>query len=93
MILVVASALQQSDRPENYFAWSYGLEAGCLFHTYLPSPLLLLLRRYEFNDSHVGPADPERSVSGTAYVLFYKRRSGSLKWGGIVPSSEPMPDE
>jgi hypothetical protein len=32
------------------------------------------LCRYEFNDSHVSPADPERCVNGSAYVLFYKRR-------------------
>jgi hypothetical protein len=30
---------------------------------------------YYFNDSFVNPADPQNAISGTAYLLFYKRRS------------------
>lgn len=30
--------------------------------------------RYDFNDSSVSSTTPERAVTGTAYVLFYKRR-------------------
>jgi len=40
---------------------------------------------YEFNDSSVSEVHEDRIVSSQAYVLFYKRRSGSSKWGGITP--------
>eukprot|EP01035_Chromulina_nebulosa_P017964 gene17964-23594_t len=40
---------------------------------------------YEFNDSSVSEVSEDRIVSSLAYVLFYKRRSGSSKWGGITP--------
>lgn len=36
--------------------------------------LVFLLTRYDFNDSNVSSTTPERAVTGTAYVLFYKRR-------------------
>lgn len=48
---------------------------------------------YSFNDSHVSRVDASSAVDSSAYVLFYKRRHGSLKWSGVVPSSEPMSDE
>ena len=36
--------------------------------------LKIITGRYNFNDSHVSPADPKDAVDGSAYVLFYKRR-------------------
>lgn len=39
---------------------------------------------YAFNDSNVSPTTAERSVSPQAYVLFYGRKVGSLKWGGLT---------
>lgn len=30
--------------------------------------------RYDFNDSMVSSTTPEKAVTGSAYVLFYKRR-------------------
>lgn len=49
---------------------------------------------YDFNDSSVTPTTAEKSVSPQAYVLFYKRKKGSLRWGGLSilslpPSSSP----
>ena len=44
---------------------------------YISSYLFLFLfitTRYDFNDSHVSSTSPERAISNTAYVLFYKRR-------------------
>ena len=38
---------------------------------------------YSFNDSSVQEiASPEEAISSKAYVLFYRRRQGSLKWAG-----------
>jgi ubiquitin carboxyl-terminal hydrolase 4/11 len=48
---------------------------------------------YNYNDSSVSETTPESAVSGQAYVLFYKRRTGSLKWGGIVPFDRPPEEE
>ncbi|KAJ1440576.1 hypothetical protein B484DRAFT_144754 [Ochromonadaceae sp. CCMP2298] len=48
---------------------------------------------YNFNDSAVTAANPQAAVAGTAYVLFYKRRSAPVLWGGIAPPVEAMPDE
>lgn len=45
------------------------LNARCLTVVFLFLP-----HRYDFNDSNVSPTTPERAVSPSAYVLFYKRR-------------------
>jgi len=39
---------------------------------------------YNFNDSSVHLTDSKSSITGRAYVLFYKRRQGSLKWAGMT---------
>jgi ubiquitin carboxyl-terminal hydrolase 8 len=38
---------------------------------------------YRFNDSHVGASTGEASVTGRAYLLFYQRKKGSSRWGGM----------
>ena len=38
---------------------------------------------YRYNDSHVGSTSGDASVTGGAYLLFYQRRKGSLKWAGM----------
>jgi len=45
---------------------------------------------YSFNDSHVSECSPLSAISSEAYVLFYKRRHGPLKWGGLIPSLSPL---
>lgn len=40
---------------------------------------------YYFDDSSVTPADPEQTISGAAYLLFYKKRS-SKPLGHLSPS-------
>jgi uncharacterized UBP type Zn finger protein len=39
---------------------------------------------YRYNDSHVGSSSGEASVTGGAYLLFYKRAKGSsaMGWNG-----------
>eukprot|EP00546_Thalassionema_frauenfeldii_P005026 CAMPEP_0178910418 /NCGR_PEP_ID=MMETSP0786-20121207/9088_1 /TAXON_ID=186022 /ORGANISM="Thalassionema frauenfeldii, Strain CCMP 1798" /LENGTH=943 /DNA_ID=CAMNT_0020582671 /DNA_START=199 /DNA_END=3026 /DNA_ORIENTATION=- len=39
---------------------------------------------YRYNDSHVGSSSGEASVTGGAYLLFYKRAKGSSKWAGLA---------
>ena len=36
-----------------------------------------------FRSSHVGSTSGDASVTGGAYLLFYQRRKGSLKWAGM----------
>eukprot|EP01039_Chlorochromonas_danica_P006999 gene6999-7742_t len=48
---------------------------------------------YYFNDSSVSETEPSSAVNGTAYVLFYRRRGAAMKWGGLLPSAEPLPDD
>mmetsp|Transcript_30782 Transcript_30782/g.45536 ORF Transcript_30782/g.45536 Transcript_30782/m.45536 type:complete len:1052 (+) Transcript_30782:47-3202(+) len=38
---------------------------------------------YRYNDSHVGTSSGEASVTGGAYLLFYKRAKGSSRWAGM----------
>jgi hypothetical protein len=38
---------------------------------------------YRYNDSHVGTSSGEASVTGGAYLLFYKRIKGSCRWAGM----------
>lgn len=49
---------------------------------------------YAFNDSFCSPIDPARVeetvVTPRAYVLFYRRRQGSLRWGGAQPPAVPL---
>jgi hypothetical protein len=45
---------------------------------------------YSFNDSHVSECSDESAISSEAYVLFYKRRHGSLRWGGLKPAAKPL---
>jgi hypothetical protein len=47
-----------------------------------------IARRYSLNDSSVSESSGDRAVTDTAYVLFYRRRTGSLRWAGIVPLPE-----
>jgi ubiquitin C-terminal hydrolase len=50
---------------------------------------------YSFNDSFVSETSPENAVTDLAYLLFYKRNSGSYRWGGLEPLSktDQLPDE
>jgi len=38
---------------------------------------------YWYNDSHVGNSTGEASINGGAYVLFYSRTKGQLRWAGL----------
>ncbi|KAG5180132.1 hypothetical protein JKP88DRAFT_270259 [Tribonema minus] len=38
---------------------------------------------YGFNDGHVFETATQQAVSPQAYVLFYARRKGALRWGGM----------
>jgi len=38
---------------------------------------------YRYNDSHVGSTSGEAAVTGGAYLLFYQRVKGSLRWAGM----------
>lgn len=38
---------------------------------------------YRCNDSHIGRTAGEASITGGAYLLFYKRAKGASKWGGL----------
>ena len=38
---------------------------------------------YRYNDSHVGTTSGDAAVTGGAYLLFYRRVNGSLRWGGL----------
>ena len=55
--------------------------------------LSVVMSRYSFNDSYVSESSAETAVSDLAYVLFYKRKQGELKWAGIVPLEEGLPDD
>jgi len=49
---------------------------------------------YNFNDSYVSETTAESAVSEQSYVLFYKRKTGDLKWAGLVPLEDPgLPDD
>ncbi|CAM9316641.1 unnamed protein product [Heterosigma akashiwo] len=39
---------------------------------------------YSFNDSSVHATEARAAVTARAYVLFYKRRRGSLRWAGAT---------
>ena len=38
---------------------------------------------YRYNDSQVGTTSGDAAVTGGAYLLFYKRSRGSLRWAGM----------
>lgn len=38
---------------------------------------------YRCNDSHIGRTSGEAAVTGGAYLLFYKRKKGMSRWGGL----------
>lgn len=38
---------------------------------------------YRYNDSHVGTTSGDAAVTGGAYLLFYRRANGALRWGGM----------
>jgi len=38
---------------------------------------------YRYNDSQVGSTSGDAAVTGGAYLLFYQRAKGSLKWAGM----------
>lgn len=38
---------------------------------------------YRYNDSHVGSTSGDAAVTGGAYLLFYQREKGSLRWAGM----------
>lgn len=48
---------------------------------------------YNFNDAYVSEASPESVVSSEAYVLFYRRQTGALRWSGVRPLEEGLPDD
>ena len=59
-----------------------------------PHSTISLSLRYNFNDSWVTETSPELAVNEQAYVLFYQRRTGALRWAGIEPlEGQGLPDE
>ena len=38
---------------------------------------------YRYNDSNVGSTSGDAAVTGGAYLLFYQRAKGSLRWAGM----------
>ena len=50
---------------------------------------------YKLNDGFVSKSDSSKVCTDLAYVLFYRRRMGSLKWGGVqpLPEEEQLSDE
>ena len=38
---------------------------------------------YRYNDSHVGSTSGDAAVTGGAYLLFYRREKGTLRWAGM----------
>ena len=48
---------------------------------------------YDFNDANVGPTSPESCLTERAYVLFYRRKKGSIRWGGLQVSASDAADE
>jgi ubiquitin carboxyl-terminal hydrolase 8 len=38
---------------------------------------------YRCNDSHIGRTAGEAAVTGGAYLLFYQRKTGLSRWGGL----------
>lgn len=48
---------------------------------------------YDFNDSIVSSSAPDRCITPQAYVLFYRRKKGTLRWGGLSVSSSEEAEE
>jgi ubiquitin carboxyl-terminal hydrolase 8 len=52
---------------------------------------------YRYNDSNVGFTSGDAAITGGAYLLFYQRSKGSLRWAGMEKelsgSSQPIVDE
>ncbi|KAL3781972.1 hypothetical protein ACHAWO_004785 [Cyclotella atomus] len=49
---------------------------------------------YRYNDSHVGSTSGDAAVTGGAYLLFYQREKGSLRWAGMERQMQMgMPDK
>ncbi len=44
---------------------------------------------YRYNDSHVGTTSGDAAVTGGAYLLFYQRVKGSLRWAGMEKQMNP----
>lgn len=44
-----------------------------------------------YNDSHVGTTSGEAAVTGGAYLLFYRRANGALRWGGMEAQMMQQP--
>jgi ubiquitin carboxyl-terminal hydrolase 4/11/15 len=42
---------------------------------------------YDLNDSSVSPTSADACLTPQAYVLFYRRKVGSLRWGGLEVNS------
>lgn len=38
---------------------------------------------YRYNDSNVGTTSGDAAMTGGAYLLFYQRVKGSLRWAGM----------
>jgi len=38
---------------------------------------------YRYNDSHVSGTSGDMAVTGGAYLLFYKRKTGTSRWAGL----------
>ena len=49
---------------------------------------------YRYNDSNVGFTSGDAAITGGAYLLFYQRIKGSLRWAGMEKelSGTPMLD-
>lgn len=50
---------------------------------------------YRYNDSNVGFTSGDAAITGGAYLLFYQRIKGSLRWAGMEKelNQTPMVDE
>ena len=48
---------------------------------------------YDFNDSSVTSCSPESCLTERAYVLFYRRKNGSLRWGGLQINASDETEE
>ena len=46
---------------------------------------------YRYNDSHVGSTSGDAAVTGGAYLLFYRRANGTLRWGGMEAQMMQVP--
>jgi hypothetical protein len=51
---------------------------------------------YRYNDSNVGFTSGDAAITGGAYLLFYQRTKGSMRWAGMekeLSGTPPSVDE